>query len=180
MSKADDIEDLAGYVPIKEAAKILGISVRRLYEHIEKGRLRVVRFAGVLGVPEEELKRFQRGITGRPRQNTPNWRIAASNDAYTWLHIFVDSRQEHADELMQKLGAIRKAGTHTFPGTAARYVTRSDQRPREVQVLLVWRGSLIPSEEARTAELEELRRELADLLDWSTARYETGQVLMHT
>lgn len=69
---------------------------------------------------------------------------------------------------------------HTFPGTAVRYIVRSDQRPNELQILLVWRGSLIPTEETREEALKALRSELADAVDWQTARYETGQVLMHT
>jgi hypothetical protein len=60
------------------------------------------------------------------------------------------------------------------------YIARSDQRSDELQILLIWRGSLIPTPEEREEALEELRRDLADLVDWKTARYETAQVLMHT
>ena len=97
-----------------------------------------------------------------------------------WLHIFVRFHLEREKELEKKLEAIRLNGEHTFPGTAARYIARSDQRPDEVQILLIWRGSLIPTPEAREEALNELRRDLADLVVWETARYETAQVLMHT
>lgn len=180
MENADNNQDLSNYVSVKEAAKILGISVRRVYRHIEHSRLRVLRIANVLVIPKEELEKMRYGITGRPRQNTPTWRIAAANEAHVWLQIFVPQLKGHEDELMQKLNVIRKGGTHTFPGTSARYVARSEQRPDEVQILLVWRGSLIPTAQAREAELDALRTELADVLDWASARYETGQVLMHT
>lgn len=180
MDSTDNIQDLAGYTSVKEAAKTLGISVRRLYRHIEHGKLRAVRVANVLVIPSEELQKIQFGISGRPRQNTPAWRISPANDVHTWLHVFISVRKGHDTELTKEIRTIRKSGTHTFPGTAARYISRSDQRPNEVQILLVWRGSMIPTPEAREAALEELRRELADVLDWETARYETGQVLMHT
>lgn len=49
-----------------------------------------------------------------------------------------------------------------------------------LQIQLIWRGSLIPTPEKREAALAELRRELAEVVDWDTARYETGHVLMHT
>lgn len=180
MKNSDHIQELSGYVSVKEAAKALGISTRRLYRHIERERLQAVRVANVLVIQKEELERIRYGISGRPRQNTPNWRIAAANDVHTWLQIFVRLREGREKELAEKLGVIRKSGEHQFPGTAARYIARSDQRSDEVQILLIWRGSLIPSEEAREAALEELRRDLADLVDWETARYETAQVLMHT
>lgn len=180
MENTDHIQELSGYISVKDAAQVLGISTRRLYRHIENERLRAVRIANILVIPKEELERIRYGITGRPRQNTPAWRIAASNDVHTWLQISVLLREGREKELLEKLNAMRKSSAHTFPGTAARYVARSDQRPQEVQILLVWRGSLIPTEEAREAELEELRRDLADVVDWQTAHYETAQVLMHT
>lgn len=180
MENEPDIRNLPGYLSIKDVAQALHVSERRVYELIQKNRLTAFRMADVLAVREEDVETYQRGITGRPRQNTPIWRIAAPNDAHTWLHISVSLREGREKELSEKLGAIRKSGEYTFPGTAARYVARSDQRPDEVQILLVWRGSLIPTAEAREAALEELRRDLAQVVDWETARYETAQVLMHT
>ncbi len=178
MDQSENIQDLTGYIPVKEAAEILGISVRRVYGHIEKGHLPAVRFANVLGIPEKALKEFEYGISGRKRKNTPVWHKAAAKSV--WLQIFVQMRPGLLKEFEQHLEKIRLSGTHIFPGTAARYVSLSDQRANEVQIQLVWRGSMIPELETREDSLEELRRELADVLDWQTARYETGQVLMHT
>ncbi len=180
MKNTDHISELANYISVRDAARELGISVRRLYRHIDQEKIQAVRIANILVIPKDELKHVSYGTTGRPRQNTPLWHIAAPNDAYTWLHVFVELREDDGQDLTAKLGAIRREGSHLFPGTAARYVVRSDQRPREVQILLIWRGSLLPTPEAREAALEELRGDLADLVDWRTARYETAQVLMHT
>ncbi|HEX7735379.1 MAG TPA: hypothetical protein VF458_10965 [Ktedonobacteraceae bacterium] len=96
------------------------------------------------------------------------------------LQIVVQLRPNVIQALEKRLEKIRASGGYIFPGTAARFVSRSDQRPDEIHILLIWRGSMIPTPEAREAALEELRRELADVLDWETARYETEQVLMHT
>ena len=180
MENEPDIPNLPGYLSIKEVAQAVHLSQRRVRLLIQSGRLPAFRMAGMLVVPAGEVKTYQQGITGRPRRNTPNWRIAIASDVHTWLHVFVGLREGRAEELLQKLGAIRKGGEHMFPGTAARYIALSDQRPNEVQILLIWRGSLIPTPEEREAALEELRRDLADLVDWDTARYETAQVLMHT
>jgi hypothetical protein len=38
----------------------------------------------------------------------------------------------------------------------------------------------MPDDASRKAALEAFRQELADVLDWSTAKYEEGTVLMHT
>jgi excisionase family DNA binding protein len=180
MEKEIDIPNLPGYLPIKEVARILGVSERRVYDLIQKKRLHAFRVSDVFTVAEEEVRTFQQGISGRPRQNTPAWRISPANDAYAWLHIFVQQQSGHENELKKKLTEIRKSETLIFPGTAARYIARSDQRPDEVQILLIWRGSMIPEPEVREAALEELQRETANVVDWQTARYETGQVLMHT
>jgi hypothetical protein len=38
----------------------------------------------------------------------------------------------------------------------------------------------MPTEQERELALEEFQHELADVLDWGTATYNHGQVLMHT
>src|SRR2546428_7500330 len=76
----EDIPPLPGYVSIKEAAKILGISERRVYLYIETKRLPAVRAADVLLIPVEEVKNFRRKFVGRPRKNTPPWRISSDEN----------------------------------------------------------------------------------------------------
>jgi len=93
------------------------------------------------------------------------------------------SVQLHAgqrDVLLQKLEEIRKKRQHLFPGTVMRYIAASKDSVERVFLLLVWRGTVIPDETAREEALEEFRRSLDDVLDWSSAQYEFGQVLMHT
>ncbi|GHO50895.1 hypothetical protein KSX_90580 [Ktedonospora formicarum] len=38
----------------------------------------------------------------------------------------------------------------------------------------------MPNEEERERELEAFRERLADIVDWSTAHYDSGTVLIHT
>ena len=73
----DEIPDLPGYVSTKEAAKMLGISERRIRFYIEAKRLPAVRAADVLMIPLEHVQNFQRKIVGRPRKNTLAWRISS-------------------------------------------------------------------------------------------------------
>ena len=178
MSDEIIIPELAGYVPVKEAAKMLGVQERRIHRYIETGKLKAVRAGNVYVIPVEEVQLFQRQLSGRPRKNTPAWHLAVGKSV--WLQIFVRLRPGSEAALERRLEAMREGGTHVFPGTTARFIALSDQRPDEVQILLVWRGARIPNSEEREADLAALRAELAEIVDWETARYETSHVLMHT
>jgi hypothetical protein len=67
-----------------------------------------------------------------------------------------------------------------LPGTIARYIVRGEERPDKVQIVLVWRNTVMPSAGEREAALAALRAELADILDWEHAVSEHGRVIMHT
>lgn len=83
-------------------------------------------------------------------------------------------------QLAQRLEEIRSGGQHIFPGTVVRYVVRSQSIPRQVDIMLVWRSTVMPGETERERALEGFRQALADVLDWETAEYNNGEVLMHT
>lgn len=67
-----------------------------------------------------------------------------------------------------------------IPGTVARYITRNCAQPGEIQVVLIWRSAGMPAEAEREAALQELRAELDDLLDWSTATSTEGPITLNT
>jgi hypothetical protein len=50
----------------------------------------------------------------------------------------------------------------------------------DVEILLIWKASIQPDEEAREEALEAFRADLADVLDWDTAEYDDGTAFMHT
>ncbi len=178
MSDETEVPALPGHLPIKEAAKILGVQERRVYRYIEAGKLKAFRAGNVFVIPVEELELFQHHLSGRPRKNTPAWHVAAGKSV--WLQVFVHLRPGQQKAFEQKLAEVRVSGEHIFPGTAARYIALSEERPGEVQILLVWRGSKVASSETHEKELADLRKELAEVVDWEGARYEHGQILMHT
>src|SRR6266568_3404332 len=122
-----DLPTMPEYVSIKEAAKMLGVSDKRVYAYIEDGRLPAVRAAHVIMIPIEEVKKFKPKISGRPRKNTPDWRTSPEDN-----------------------------------------------------MLLIWRSTTMPEEADREEALERFQRTLADVLDWKSARYNNGEVLMHT
>ncbi len=176
----DSIPDLPGYVSTKEAAKILGVSERRVRLYIEMQRLPAVRAADVLLLPLEDVKNFKRKIVGRPRKNTLVWRISSSENTQFTTSISVQIRAHQEKRLLQRLQEIKREGQHVFPGTVARYIVKDATMPRRVEITLVWRRIIMPNETEREQALDAFRQALADVLDWNTAQYSNGEVLMHT
>ncbi len=176
----DDQSGVPGYVSIKEAAEMLGLSPSRVYEYVEDGRLPSVRAAHVILIPEEAIKNFKPGIAGRPRKSVLRWRISPENNMLLSTSIVVQMRSGCQAKLMKKLEEMRQGDEYLFPGTVARFIVRSETLPGQVEILLIWRSTAMPDEVARGKMLEAFRRALGDVLDWSTAQYSEGQVLLHT
>jgi excisionase family DNA binding protein len=180
MRESLDLPNLPEYVSIKDAAKLLGVSDKRVYAYIEDGRLQAVRAAHVIMIPLEEVNRFKPKIAGRPRKNTPTWRTSPDDNMLLTLSIFVNIWADQQDRFKQALDAIKPSGEHIFPGTVARYIMHSRTHPGRVEILLVWRSTAMPDEKARSQALNAFQHALADLLDWSSAHYDDGEVLLHT
>jgi len=180
MRESLDLPNIPEYVSIKDAAKLLGVSDKRVYAYIEEGRLPAVRAAHVIMIPLEEVNRFKPKITGRPRKNTPMWRTSPDDNMLLTISIFVNLWADRQERFKQTLDEIKQSGEHIFPGTVARYILRSQTHPGRVEILLIWRSTAIPDEKAREQALDEVRQALADMVDWSSARYDTGEVLIHT
>src|SRR5439155_2072085 len=114
MSEYASRPNLPGYVSIKEAAKILGISDKRVYEYVDEGRLSSMWAADVIMIPLDEVKQFKRRSSGRPRKSIPSWRISSGDNTQYITSIFVQIRPGQHDNLLQKLEEIRKGGQHLF------------------------------------------------------------------
>jgi excisionase family DNA binding protein len=176
----DGQASVPGYVSIKEAAEMLGLSPSRVYEYVEDGRLSSVRAAHVILIPIEEVKSFKPNIAGRPRKSVLRWRISPENNMLFATSIVVQIRSDRQAELVKKLEEIRQGEEYLFPGTVARFIVRSETLPSQVEISLIWRSTVMPDELARGKALEAFQQALADVLDWSTAQYNSGQVLLHT
>ncbi len=159
---------------------MLGLSPSRVYEYVEDGRLSSVRAAHVILIPIIEVQNFKPNIAGRPRKSVLRWRISPENNMLLATSITVQIRVGLQDQLMGRLEEIRQSEQHLFPGTVARFIVRSETFPGQVEISLVWRSTAMPNEESRKQGLEQFREVLADVLDWTTAQYNEGIVLMHT
>src|SRR5215469_12391542 len=98
-----DLPTMPEYVSIKEAARMLGVSDKRVYAYVEDGRLPAVRAAHVIMIPIEEVKKFQPKISGRPRKNTPAWRTSPEDNKLLTTSIFVLVPEGRREELQRRL-----------------------------------------------------------------------------
>jgi excisionase family DNA binding protein len=176
----DDQAGVPGYVSIKEAAERLGLSPSRVYEYVEDGRLSSVRAAHVILIPIEEVQNFKPNIAGRPRKSVLRWRMSPENNMLLSTSIVVQIRPDGQANLLKKLEEIRQGDEYLFPGTVARFIVRSETFPSQVEISLIWRSTAVPDETARKQALADFQQTLADVLDWSTAQYNNGTVILHT
>ena len=85
-------------------------------------------------------------------------------------------QQERFEE---KLKEIHQAEKHLLPGTVARYIACGEEQPNDVQMVLVWRSTVMPAQAEREAAMQALRAEFAGILDWETAKSEYSRVVMN-
>ncbi len=180
MSEYAGRPSLPGYVSIKEAAKILGISDKRVYEYVDEGRLPSMWAADVIMIPLAEVKKFKRRSSGRPRKSVPVWRISSGDNTQFLISITAQVRPGQQDALMQKLEEMREGGLHTFPGTITRFIAASETIPGQIAITLIWRSAVMPTEAEKKREVEAFRQTFSDVLDWETAQFNNGKVLIHT
>lgn len=180
MKDSFPLPNIPGYVDIKEAARILDVAESSVYRYVQSGRLPAYQAGHNIMVEENALKQFKPGLTGRPRKNTLLWRIVSGESTQFVTIIFVQVRDGQEEALRKRLEQIRNSGEHLFPGTVTRLIIGSKTFPGQAVILLAWRGPAGKKEGEKERELEAFKQELADVLDWETAEYDEGTVLMHT
>ncbi|HEY0757204.1 MAG TPA: helix-turn-helix domain-containing protein [Ktedonobacteraceae bacterium] len=180
---AEDVKifpNIPGYIPVKQAAEIMGVSRRRINDFVRAGRIRAFRAGYILMLLEEDVRKFPRKETGRPRTRLPIWRLPVRKNLQYLSVIFASIKPGQSENFDKRLKEIHAGQKHLLPGTVARYFSRSKEKPDDVQIVLIWRSTVMPSEEECKAEVEELKADLADILDWEKSWGEYGQVVMHT
>ena len=180
MADIHEFPDIPGYVSIKQAAQMLGITDKRVYRYIEIGRLPAFKASGVFLLAEEDVKQFKLNPPGRIRSSPPRWRVYSSRSKVLATEIQVHVREGKQAELLEKVDAIQHANRHTFPGTIARYLITGDEALSSVHFVLIWKDTEMPDETTRQQDLEALQEELADVIVWETALYSTNETLLYT
>jgi excisionase family DNA binding protein len=182
MSDGVTIPGLPGYVSVKEAAEMLGVSDKRVYQYVMAGRLPARRIGHMLILPVEEVRRFRPQPSGRARTRSPSWRVYRSRGTLLVTDIAVAVRPGCQVRLLEKLRTIQQEDRHLFPGTVARYILKDEheQTFQMLRILLVWKDTEMPDEATRQRDLAAFQEELADLLDWSQVQIHTYEALLHT
>ncbi|HET8840654.1 MAG TPA: helix-turn-helix domain-containing protein [Ktedonobacteraceae bacterium] len=171
---------LEGLIESEEAAKILGISISRLYDYLREERIPSQRVGKSYIMRLEDVERFKANPIGRKRTRPTAWRLYQSGVRLFGVEMRVAIRPGQQEHLSEKLRAIQHMGQYTFPGTIARYVLQNSSQPDTIEILLLWKSSEMPDEQIRQQHLNAFQHELSDLLDWETAQITTTEALLHT
>ncbi len=179
------LEDETGrtLLSLKEAATIIGVSVRTIQDYVTSGKLVVAQHAhDSVWLDTEAVRRFAQlpRAVGRPRTRVPVWHqgLDANQQFITLLKVQLRAGQQQAFEYC--LQQISTQHTHRFPGTVFRSIMQSQEHPNTVQIQLVWRACIMPPTEEREALLQSLRSTLAEVLAWETAQCTEYTVILHT
>src|SRR5712691_9409225 len=162
MADIHEFPDVPGYVSIKQAAEMLGITDKRVYRYIDLGRLPAYKSGGVFLLAEDDVRQFKLNPPGRTRTVPPRWRVYNIRSKVFATEIQVPVHAGQQDKLVEKLTEIQQANRHTFPGTIARYIIKGDPELTSVHFFFVWKDTEMPNESTRGHALKAFRDELAD------------------
>ena len=168
------------FLSTSEAADKLGVSYYTVYEYIREKRLVAEMVGGVYLIPKQAVAEFKAKPTGRTRANPPPWRIYRAGAKVRGLDIHVQVRAGQHKRLIEKLKHFQEAQQHLFRGTMQRYVFEDETNPAQVVISLIWKDTELPDERSLQEELATFQNELADVLDWSSARYTRKRAIIHT
>ncbi len=180
MMDENEMLPFSDYVNTEKAAKMLGLSKRRLTDYINQDRLPSKRVGRVHFVRIVDVENLKLNPSGRKHKQPPAWRNYKNSGKVLATELVVPVRAGQQEALTERLQAIRDAEEHIFPGTIARYVVSDDPNLQTIRIWLLWKTVEMPSDEERQTHLSTFQGALADLLDWDTAHSQTTEVLLHT
>ena len=173
------LEHVPGYLSVREAASIMGVSERSVYGYIEAGKLPGARIGNIIVVIAEYVYTYERRAPGRMRTTTPPWHMPPQKNLQYLTTITARMYPGQGALLERKLHAMRVESKHRLPGTAARFIARNQNDPEEIKIVLIWRSVVMPPSEVREASLAAFYADFADVINWETATRTEGQVLIH-
>src|SRR5215471_5721495 len=101
MADIKEFPDVPGYVSIKQAAQMLGITDKRVYRYIDRGRLPAYKSGGVFLLSEQDVKRFKLNPPGRTRTGPPSWRVHNPRSTMVATDISVQVREGQQAKLVE-------------------------------------------------------------------------------
>src|SRR5712691_7911144 len=106
MADIHEFPDIPGYVSIKQAAEMLGITDKRVYRYIDIGRLPAYKSGGAFLLSVEDVKQFKLNPPGRTRTGPPPWRMHNNRSTILATDIYVQVCPGQQAKLVEKLKAI--------------------------------------------------------------------------
>lgn len=167
------------FISICDAGRMLGVSERCVYGYMEEGSLPGFRAQSLTVLRKEDVLNYRRRPPGRLRTRTPVWHEPPVMNPASLTSITVGIRPGREQKFLQKMQEIRLCNKHLLCGTTARYIMHNMDKGNEVQIVLIWRAVSMPPEEERQAALAALFDDLAEVLDWQTAIFAEGVVVIH-
>ena len=180
MADIKEFPDVPGYVSIKQAADMLGITDKRVYRYIDLGRLPAYKSGGAFLLAEEDVRHFKLNPPGRTRTGPPQWRVPNERSRVLATDIAVQVRDGQQHQLVERLKAIQKANQHTFPDTIARYIVKGNEELTTIHLFLVWKDIKDGDTIVQHPALLNFQEAFADVLLWETAQYSTNEMLVYT
>ena len=174
------LPQIPGYITVDQAARLLGLSARRVYEFIERERLPAVRAGQNILLPLEAVQQFKPKMNGRPRKSTPAWHTPRSNGSVRTNLIRVKVRTDQQEKLRLKLWKIKQEKRHIFPGSVVRLIMTDETSPNIISILLAWESNNESDDRAIQLALKDFQQELADVLVWETAKVSSGTAIVYT
>jgi hypothetical protein len=173
-----DIPDLPGFVSIKDAAQIMGITQMRVRQYVKEKRFPGARrFENQTALPLEEVQAFRAAPAGRKRKKAPAWRDYRSRGQQVVTFIQVAIRPGMRETVLARLKAL-KPEEHTFSRNVARYIMGRAE-DESIKIELIWKDTEMPSEATRQQDLQRFQHDFPEL-DWETASYEHYEIYRHT
>jgi excisionase family DNA binding protein len=180
MSEDEEYLRIPGHVPTEEAAKLLGITVKRVYQHIKAGHLKARMVKRRYMISRQAIEDFKRNPPGRIRKQPPPWRVYSVGINILGTGIQVKLRSGQKQAFQEKLKHLLEEESHRLTGTTQRYIWEDEHSSDTVHIWLVWKDNEMPAEAVRDREFEAFQTEFTDVLDWKTVKTSNLKGLLYT
>lgn len=180
MREDSEIPPLEGFLTVKNAAKLLGLSERMVHTYIQDGRLVAKRIGNIMAIAEDDFLKFQRAKKGRPRTRLPVWRKSVGDNLEYATDITARLKEGQSANFLARLDEFRSQGQHMIPGTVARYISRGGPDLSQVRIILIWRTTVMPEKAECEAAIRAMSADLAEMLDWGTLKITYEPIVLHT
>jgi hypothetical protein len=151
-----------------------------VHTYIQDGRLPAHKLGKVTAIRAADFEAFQRAKKGRPRTRLPIWRKSVGDNLQYVTILLATLKPGQRKAFEQRLEEFRAKAIYMLPGTVGRYIACGVENPDEVEIVLIWRSTVMPKDPERIEAIAALKDELEDLVTWGQARDVYGKVLLHT